>query len=319
MGEKTKMGKKTRKLKKTSKMLNPIHAKQSIEDVFRRIIRADLMRINDWAPVALAGKDIEGVHQMRVGLRRMRSALTLFRSAIPRRATKKLVTEMRWSAAQLDRARDLDVYIADNLSPQDGDEGKGKKRLRKVAEKHKRNIYRQVRDFIKGKRFRRLNRRLKRWLKTKGWRRRMSKKDRKALYCKIPPFAAWVLEDHRAQVLKVGAKIQSMDDETLHDLRIDCKKLRYASEFFAPLYGDAMPPFTRRLKQLQDVLGLLHDCMVMEGLQQDLLKGKQVKKLNRIARKLMDQRRKSAVDLKTVLFESWDNFAETRPPWLAGS
>jgi len=313
------MGKKTKKTKEIAKKPKPIHAKQSVEEVFQQIIWADLVRINDWAPVALAGKDTEGVHQMRVGLRRMRSALTLFRSAIPRRVTKKLAGEMRWAALQLDRARDLDVYIADNLSSKHGDKDKGKMRLRKVAVKRKREVAKQVRNFIRGERFSALNKRLAHWLKTKGWRRGLSKKDRKALYCKIPPFAAWVLEGHRAEVLKAGAKIQKMDDETLHELRIDCKKLRYASEFLAPLYADAMPRFTRHLKQLQDVLGLLHDCMVMDGLQNDLLQGKQAKKLEGVARRLMTQRKKSALDLKEVLFQSWDNFAGAKPPWLARS
>ncbi len=309
------MGKKTRQI---AKKVKPIHAKQSVEDVFRQIIWADLDRINGWVPVALAGEDIEGVHQMRVGLRRMRSALTLFRSAIPRRVTRKLAGEMRWSARQLDRARDLDVYIEDNLSREATDKDKSKKRLRRVAVARKKAVYRQVRAFIRGKRFRAFNRRLTQWLKTRGWRRGLSKKERKALYCNVTPFAAWVLEEHRAQVLKAGTKIRKMDDETLHDLRIDCKKLRYASEFFAPLYADAMNPFTRSLKQLQDVLGLLHDCTVMEGLQNDLLQGKQARKLEKIAGRLMEQRKKSALDLKQVLFQSWDNFAGTRPPWLAG-
>ncbi len=309
------MGNKTRQIAKKAK---PIQAKQSIEDVFRQVLWADLDRVNEWVPVAQKGKDIEGVHQMRVGLRRMRSALTLFRPAIPRRITRKLAGEMRWSALQLDRARDLDVYIADNLSREAAGHDKGKKRLRKVAIKRKREVYKQVRAFIRGKRFRAFNQRLRHWLKTRGWRRGLSKKERKALYCNITPFAAWVLEEHRSRVLKAGEKIRKMDDETLHDLRIDCKKLRYASEFFAPLYADSMSPFTRSLKQLQDVLGLLHDCMVMEGLQNDLLQGKQAKRLEKIAGRLMEQRKKSALDLKQVLFQSWDNFAGTKPPWLAG-
>ncbi len=304
--------------KQKAKKPKSIHTEQSVEEVFRQILRADLDRINEWAPVALEGKDIEGVHQMRVGLRRMRSALALFRAAIPRRVTRKLAAEMRWSALQLDRARDLDVYIADNLSMDAAGKDREKKRLRKVAVQRRKAVYKQVGAFVRGKRFRALSKRLTRWLKTRGWRRGLSKKERKALYCNINPFAAWVLEEHRSRVLRAGVKIRKMDDETLHDLRIDCKKLRYASEFFAPLYADDMDPFTRSLKQLQDVLGLLHDCMVMEGLQNDLLQGKQAKKLEKIAGRLMKQRRKSALDLKQVLFQSWDSFAATKPPWLAG-
>ena len=110
--------------------------------------------------------------------------------------------------------------------------------------------------------------------------------------------------------------MQRLDDDDLHDLRIECKKLRYATEFFSQLYGKKMSPFSRQLKQLQDVLGVLHDCYVMGALQSSLLTGKKSKKLAGIANKLMDQRNKSALDLKEVLFGSWDSFRVTSLPWL---
>ena len=53
---------------------------------------------------------------MRVCIRRMRSALTVFREAIPRKVTASFAKEMRWAVQALDRARDLDVYITENLS-----------------------------------------------------------------------------------------------------------------------------------------------------------------------------------------------------------
>jgi len=80
-------------------------------------------------------------------------------------------------------------------------------------------------------------------------------------------FANLVLDDHHCKVLGTGKDIRRMDDEGLHRLRIECKKLRYATEFFMPLYGTKMATFSKKLKQLQDVLGILHDCYVMGGLQ----------------------------------------------------
>ena len=50
------MGNKTRQIAKKAK---PIQAKQSIEDVFRQVLWADLDRINEWVPVALEGQDAE--------------------------------------------------------------------------------------------------------------------------------------------------------------------------------------------------------------------------------------------------------------------
>ena len=51
-----------------------VNAKQTVEDAFRHIFLSNLSAVHEWEPVAVKGKDIEGAHQMRVGLRRMRSA-----------------------------------------------------------------------------------------------------------------------------------------------------------------------------------------------------------------------------------------------------
>ena len=299
-----------------AKQKTTIQANQTVEEAFEQIIRADLAHINQWTPIALKGKDIEGVHQMRVVLRRMRSALTLFSPAIPRRNIKKLAKEMRWSARQLDRARDLDVYIADNLSPKEIKGDKSKKRLRKVALKHRKKAYKQVRSFIKGRRFESFMGRLPQWLDEKGWQQNLNQIDKDELTRPITRFASQVLDDHRCLVLTAGRNIQRKDDEALHRLRIECKKLRYATDFFMPLYKQEMAIFSRHLKQLQNVLGLLHDCYVMSGLQDSLLKGKKAKKLTDVTSRLMDQRRQSALDLREVLFGTWESFTATKLPWL---
>lgn len=293
-----------------------IQTQQSVEEVFEYIIRTDLDYINKWAPVAFSGKDTEGVHQMRVGLRRMRSALTLFTPAIPRKNTKKLAGEMRWAARQLDRARDLDVYIADNLSSKKATKDKQTKKLRNVALRHRQKEYKKVRGFLRGQRFRAFNDKLIRWLNKKGWRQGFSKAEKNDLSCEITYFANLVLDDHRCKVLGTGRDIRRMDDEDLHRLRIECKKLRYATEFFAPLYGTKMTAFSKKLKQLQDVLGVLHDCYVMGGLQSSLLKGKRSKKLVVVANNLMHQRNKSASDLREVLIGTWENYRTAKLPWL---
>jgi CHAD domain-containing protein len=292
-----------------------IKPKQTVEDAFEQILRTDLESVYQWTPVALAGKDVEGVHQMRVALRRMRSALTVFRPAIPRKITAPLARKMRWAALQLDRARDLDVYIEDNLS------GRklrpSERKIRKIALQHRKVTYDQVRDFIHGKRFNALERNLSKWLDSRGWQKQLQGKRKKMVRGRVGPFAAGVLESHRAQILEHGKGIQNLDNEALHQLRIDCKKLRYATEFFSPLYGKHMATFTSHLKGLQDLLGTLHDCVVMSGLQKDLLKGKNNPKLNRLSGKLEARRMREACDLKKILKGRWNAFAQAKRPWRA--
>lgn len=292
---------------------NFISPDQSVEQAFEQILRTNLVTAREWEPVVLAGEDPEGIHQMRVCLRRIRSALGVFRSAVPRKVTRSFFKEMRWAAKTLDRARDLDVYIAENLS------SKGKKRkgkIRKLALKHREMAYDQVTVFIQGEHYVKLCDEFRYWVETKGWRMDISDERMKVLESNIIPFASEVLDCQRTRVLEDGRDIESLDNEALHQLRIDCKKLRYASEFFAPLYGEPIRDFIGHLKVLQDLLGTLHDTAVMPGLQKDILKGKKNRSLTRYARELVNDRDKQARAIRKVLRKSWRGFCNAECPWM---
>lgn len=140
---------------------------QTVEDAFEHILRTNLSAVEEWEPVALAGEDIEGVHQVRVGLRRMRSALTVFASAIPRRVTRALAKELRWAAKALDRARDLDACIAETLSC--APKRKNAMKLRNIAMKHREEVDIRLRKLVGGKRHARFKDDLTHWLDTRGW------------------------------------------------------------------------------------------------------------------------------------------------------
>jgi CHAD domain-containing protein len=51
--------------------------------------------------------------------------------------------------------------------------------------------------------------------------------------------------------------------EALHDTRIAAKRLRYVLEITGPLFGPEAVAAGKRCKELQDLLGDLHDCAVM--------------------------------------------------------
>ncbi len=289
-----------------------VNPSQTVEEAFEHILEANLASVMEWEPIALAGEDIEGVHQMRVGLRRMRSALSVFRSAIPRKLARPLAKEMRWAARTLDGARDLDVYIAENFP------GKGSKyqqKMQSIAREHREEAYSRVKGIVQCKRYLTFNRAIVNWLDTKAWRGQLSEEERKVLRRKITPFACRVLEEHHRDVLEAGKEIDKMESEALHRLRIECKKLRYATEFFAPLYDDRMKVFTRHLKALQDLLGTLHDTAVLPGLQKGLLKDSRSSKLKRFAGKLEDKREKESEVIKKNLMGRWQAFSEAEHPW----
>ena len=284
----------------------------TVEEAFARILQNNLASVQEWAPIALRGEDIEGVHQMRVCLRRMRSALTVFRSAIRKKTTKSLSNEIRWAAKALDRARDLDVYITENLTSK----GNGhQKRLRKIAEKHRQEAYEQVEELIKGRRYAALCKEFNDWIEARKWCKKNSADQQDRFQENITPFASRVLEEHRSIILEYGKEIDQLDNETLHKLRIECKKLRYATEFFKPLYGGQMKSFTGHLKNLQDLLGLIHDTAVMTGLQEDLLKNEKNKKLSSFTHKLERQRQKEALKILKMVSNRWQAFSAAERPW----
>ena len=299
-----------------SQNTNVVNTDQSIEQAFEQILRANLAAAGEWEAVVLAGEDPEGVHQMRVCLRRMRSALAVFQPAISRNMTASFLNEMRWAATTLDRPRDLDVYIADNLS---SEANKWQSKLRKLAMKHREKAYGQAIDFIQGERYATLCAELNRWVETRGWRGDLADKGREVLEGNAIPFASEVLDRQRSRVLDGGRNIKKLDSEALHHLRIGCKKLRYAAEYFTPFYGEPMSDFIRHLKSLQDLLGTLHDAAVMPELQKDLLKGRKNRSLLRYARRLVNKRHKQAKAIRKALIQRWGDFSNTERPWMNAS
>ena len=99
-----------------SKTPAPVTTNQSVSEAFATILRHNFAYLLQWEEAARSWEDIEGVHQFRVTVRRMRSALSLFRDAIPKAAGGHWSAEMRWIAGELSLARDLDVFISDGLS-----------------------------------------------------------------------------------------------------------------------------------------------------------------------------------------------------------
>ncbi|MFZ1575815.1 MAG: CHAD domain-containing protein, partial [Chromatiaceae bacterium] len=94
----------------------PVTPSQNVSKAFATIMAHNYDFIVAWEDKAKNGEDIEGVHQMRVAIRRLRSALSLFRAAIPKEASKPWSDEMRWIVGELGLARDLDVFIDEGLT-----------------------------------------------------------------------------------------------------------------------------------------------------------------------------------------------------------
>jgi len=232
-----------------------------VGDAFAFIIGhlAEVMLL--WLPAARSGETPEGVHQMRVALRRLRSALKVFGKPLACEAVADLDGRLKALARALGPARDWDVFLAGvgaDLSavlPE-------KPILAMVADARRRRAmaYRDLAHVLDGPDLRQTLIAAASLAATRPWPAEPAAE-------RIEAFAARMLTRRHKRMLAHGRDIESWPDEELHALRLDAKRLRYAAEFFSPLFGaHGAKRFLKRLAALQETLGIVNDGAVAGGL-----------------------------------------------------
>ena len=300
-----------------SKTPAPLTIDQSVSDVLASILRHNFDYLLTWEEAARSWEDIEGVHQFRVTLRRMRSALSLFRTALPKAERSRWSDELRWVAGELGLARDLDVFIAEGLSavaedlPLAGAEG-----LLQLAEQRRAQAYDgQVCAMLDSDRYRQFKDGFAAWLDGKQWESAdMSKKERKLMSMNIVQFSRNLMDKQERKVLSAGSHVDRYNAKDMHSLRIECKKLRYAAEFFRPLFL-GMDTFIAHMKGLQDLLGLMNDVAVMRQLLDDLLADEGDHEILVYAGGLIGWRTCDYHHMLNRFDAYWEEFIEAKHPW----
>jgi len=238
-----------------------------LEELLAAVAEGCLAQVVENEPAASLGLDPEGVHQMRVGARRLRSALGFFAPVLPERARAALGEELRWLAGELGPARDLDVFALELLDPllaeRPGDAALA--RLREAAEDARGAAHARVRDALAGPRWPRLALETGGWIARRAWREQALGEASAQLFLPARLYAAPLLERRHRRARRLGRRLAGASSEERHRLRIRLKKLRYAAEFTACLYpGRRAERYARRLARLQDALGHLNDVATAE-------------------------------------------------------
>ena len=204
----------------------------------------------------LASGDVEFVHQLRVGLRRLRSALRLFGPVIDPAETAPFAEDLRWSANALGACRDWDVFVTGTLPSllaARGDPVEAKHVLGRARERQ-REARRAAREAIASTRYGLAMLRLARWLSNVPGE---------------PPPDAPGLKDFASACLRKGARqvargegaLAGLDAAARHALRIRVKRHRYAVEFLGGLFRrKEATRHARRLARAQEDLGIANDC-----------------------------------------------------------
>lgn len=207
----------------------------------------------------------EGLHQVRVGLRRLRSALSAFKKYIPPAQRAWLNAEAKWLLTQLGPARDLDVFIQDLAEPlaERVSENAELAQLMRVARAAQTGAHQAAARTLKGARTGRFTGRLDAWLTGHGWHDGSDDKRRDSKAVSAVDFAKRFLNRRLRNIRADYDDIESLTAEARHELRIAVKKNRYGVEFFqGVLPAKRTHRLNTVLRELQDNLGHLNDITV---------------------------------------------------------
>src|SRR5262245_36793887 len=220
---------------------------------------ADQIEINRRA--TLETDDPEGAHQLRVGLRRLRSALRAFRPIENATATRELQQHARAVGQSVGELRNADIFIEGIYAPVAGvRKGEpGFPELRETLLAHRAAMRTMAREALVGEQWSKLQLYLALWPQTV--------KDNPKLGAPVAAFATAALAKAWKKVARQGAKLESLSPEQRHELRKSLKGLRYTVEFFGSLYdGREVGRFVNDLKKLQDVFGYMNDVAMAKAI-----------------------------------------------------
>ena len=212
-----------------------------------------------WTDIFRRDRQPEAVHQARVATRRLRSALSLYRPAVCPELTAAAIA-VKHCADMLGAARDWDVFLAGTgVALNTAKPGDARVALLLRAATRQRGVgYAGLADYLAGPAFRHLTIDLAIAASLFPWRHTPTPDP--LLDSPTAPFGAAVLARRYRRVRQRARGLDALPIEALHELRKDCKRLRYAAEFFAPAFpAKTTKPFLRRLATLQEELGTLND------------------------------------------------------------
>jgi triphosphatase len=238
--------------------------KQNISSALQSMIGACLVQVESNVPGALLKVDEEYLHQVRVGLRRLRVVLAIaqhFHADAELTALREQVSKL---CVELGRSRDWDVFVTQTLAPVCTrlPEHAGLREVLSVSERARKKQHAGMEGSLASQDFQRMLLRFGAWMHGDQWDESETT---------LEQFAVQVLENRSKQVSKRGKALVGEDATQLHLLRIACKKLRYSTEMFGSLFAAAKTKdYMAALAELQDIMGILNDIAVAHRLLDEL-------------------------------------------------
>ena len=241
---------------------------------------------------SIDGSDIEELHDMRVAVRRMRAAVRLFRPYLPKKHAAYLRKDLRRVGRALGPARDYDVMLA-NLEVYRADlPAQTKNAIGPIVRRwHKQRVRarKTMLAYLASYRYGLLKQRVGAFLEDESPMVRSTVTGNGQSLAKAASQGPLVeseipslLASRYEKLLAYGPSLHGTSVETLHALRIDCKRLRYALEFFRETLSPQAEAAIEDVKRAQDHLGDMQDAYVA----------------GRVLRKLLDKWQRATDDAR---------------------
>ncbi len=287
------------------------------EDALAVILRRCLAHLLANEPAARAGKE-EGVHQMRVALRRLRVALALFRSMLPETERGWVRGEVKWLAGALGRARNWDVVNGLIRRVRTGmAEDRDLAALARATERERRRAYDALRGVLATRRYTQFTLGLMGWIETRAWRRPGALETSILQVSVVGKLADAVLERRYRKARSRARNFDRLGTVGRHRLRIALKKIRYAADSFASIYADkAVRRYVKHVETLQDGLGLLNDIASSERLLRNLVQRRPSQALIRADALVRGWCAHVAHDCEPALKKGLKRLKKAEPFWL---
>lgn len=270
-------------------------------------------------PVVEEGKTPEGVHQMRVSLRRMRTAISILQRQIGSPTLTLLGAEAKWLASALGPVRNWDVLVVDTIADIEKrcPDEKAFAALCASINPRREEGYVHLRELFAGSRYNRFVLTLGRTIERRAWRNDIASGSLGILGETAVSFSRTALYRLHRRALKGGKHFRHLRPEARHELRLILKKLRYAAEFFRSVFDtkDEAQRYLTRLADLQEALGLANDAATTGGLLAILTEDSGNPALHRGAGLITGWQERDNEVAAGQLHKVWKRFAQGAPFW----
>jgi len=299
-----------------------LRRKMTVEEAFRVTVLECLAQVAANIPAIVQSREVEGLHQMRVGLRRLHVALNAFGEEFRTPALKNLRKRTKAFTDTIALARDLDVFLEELFEGPASAGGRDEAFaiLKNRAETARDAAWEEAVVSVESPEFSIFLDDVAVAAETHSWFGAGAFRTRYTADAPVKPTASRMLDEHLGRVRKRGRHMRTLDEHDRHRLRIALKKLRYAAEFFAPLFRKKkVKAYLRRLRSLLEDLGALNDVANVRGtltrLTLDDQAGRGSADLFFAAGVISGWHNERARRLGDSAVEQWDKFKNLDPFW----